>query len=393
MAQVTKPARTHLTRQAQPVRIPGLIILLYAVAAYLVFLGVLGYAVGFFAGFGVPKAIDQGPRAGVPLAAAIDLLLLLLFAVQHTVMARPWFKRRWSRFLPPPAERATFVLAASLLLALLFWQWRPIGVKIWSLSGAGADVLWAIYAAGWLTAISSTFLISHFDLFGLRQAWLHARRAAYYPTPFTERGLYGRIRHPLMTGFLIVFWSAPTMTAGHLVFAAAATGYILVGIAFEERDLIQNLGEPYADYRAQVPALIPRPRLSRKLRAAGDMTNHNASSDAACLLRRTPAAAGSRDLRCGPCERRPSLRRMPHSRAPALVPAVPGADGRWRRPDASGDSGADLQRELARPGTDPYQPPDGSTDRRAAPVAGTVRKLSRTATLGLLSTVCGRWPL
>jgi len=134
MAQVTKPARTHLTRQAQPVRIPGLIILLYAVAAYLVFLGVLGYAVGFFAGFGVPKAIDQGPRAGVPLAAAIDLLLLLLFAVQHTVMARPWFKRRWSRFLPPPAERATFVLAASLLLALLFWQWRPIGVKIWSLS-------------------------------------------------------------------------------------------------------------------------------------------------------------------------------------------------------------------------------------------------------------------
>jgi protein-S-isoprenylcysteine O-methyltransferase Ste14 len=240
--------------------------MLYAAAVYLVFLGVLGYAVGFFAGFGVPEAIDGGPRAAVPGAAAIDLLLLLLFAGQHTVMARPWFKRRWSRVVPPPAERATFVLAASLLLALLFWQWRPIGTRIWSLSGAGADVVWVTYAIGWAVALGSTFLISHFDLFGLRQAWLYARRASYTPPPFTERGLYRRIRHPLMTGFLIVFWSAPTMTAGHLLFAVAATSYILVGIAFEERDLIQNLGETYADYRARVPALIPGPRLRNKSR-------------------------------------------------------------------------------------------------------------------------------
>ena len=242
---------------------PALIILVYAAAVYLLFLAVLGYAVGFFAGFGVPKGIDQGPRAAVPVAVAIDLLLLLLFAVQHTVMARPWFKRRWTRIVPEPAERATFVLAASLVLALLFWLWRPIGGTVWNLPGPGAGVLWAVYAAGWALAVSSTFLISHFDLFGLRQAWLHARRVRYSPPPFTERGLYRRIRHPLMAGFLVVFWSAPTMTAGHLLFAATATGYILAGIAFEEHDLIQSLGDTYAAYRARVPALIPRPSLRR----------------------------------------------------------------------------------------------------------------------------------
>jgi len=245
-------------------RMPALIILGYAVAVYLIFLAILGYAVGFFAGVGVPKGIDQGPRAAVPVAAAIDLLLLLLFAVQHTVMARPWFKRRWTRIVPEPAERATFVLAASLALALLCWLWRPIGGTAWSLSGPGAAGLWAVYAAGWVVAVRSTFLISHSDLFGLRQAWLHARRVRYSPPPFTERSMYRRIRHPLMAGFLIVFWSAPTMTAGHLLFAATATGYILVGIAFEEHDLIQSLGETYAAYRARVPALIPRPSPRRR---------------------------------------------------------------------------------------------------------------------------------
>ena len=261
MTQVTKQAGSLAGQRPQPARESGLIILLYAAAVYLIFLGVLGWAVGFFAGFGVPGTIDRGPRAAVPAAVAIDLVLLLLFAVQHTVMARPWFKRRWSRVVPPPAERATFVLAASLLLALLFWQWRPIGTTIWSLSGAGADAAWAIYATGWVVALASTFLISHFDLFGLRQAWLHARRAHYTPPPFTERGLYRHIRHPLMAGFLIIFWATPAMTAGHLLFAATATGYILAGIAFEEHDLIQNLGHPYVAYRARVPALVPRFRL------------------------------------------------------------------------------------------------------------------------------------
>ena len=240
-------------------RMPALIIRVYAVAVYLLFVAVLGYSVGFFADFGVPKGIDQGPRAAVPVAVAIDLLLLLLFAVQHTVMARPWFKRRWARVVPEPAERASFVLAASLVLALLFWLWRPVGGTAWNLPGPGAGAVRAAYAAGWAVAVSSTFLISHFDLFGLRQAWLHARRIRYSPPPFTERGLYRRIRHPLMAGFLVVFWAAPTMTAGHLLFAATTTGYILAGIAFEEHDLIQSLGETYAAYRVRVPALIPRP--------------------------------------------------------------------------------------------------------------------------------------
>ena len=243
---------------------PALIVLVYAAAVYLVFLAVLGYAAGFFAGLGVPKGIDQGPRAAAPVAVAIDLLLLLLFAVQHTVMARPWFKRRWARIVPEPAERAGFVLAASLVLALLFWLWRPVGGTVWNLPGPGAGALWAVYAAGWAAAVSSTFLISHSDLFGLRQAWLYARRIRYTPSPFTERGLYGRVRHPLMAGFVVVFWSAPTMTAGHLLFAATATGYILVGIAFEEHDLNQSLGGTYTAYRARVPALIPWPSLRRR---------------------------------------------------------------------------------------------------------------------------------
>jgi protein-S-isoprenylcysteine O-methyltransferase Ste14 len=265
MSHATKPARPLAgAERPQLASMPALIILVYAAAVYLLFLAVLGYAVGFFAGVGVPKGIDQGPRAAVPVAVAIDLLLLLLFAVQHTVMARPWFKSRWARIVPGPAERATFVLAASLVLALLFWLWRPVGGTVWSLSGPGAAVLWAVYAAGWAVAVSSTFLISHFDLFGLRQAWLHARRVRYSPPPFTERGLYRRIRHPLMAGFAVVFWSAPTMTAGHLLFAATATGYILAGIAFEEHDLIQSLGETYTAYRARVPALIPVPSLRRR---------------------------------------------------------------------------------------------------------------------------------
>ncbi len=262
MSHATKPARPAADAgRLRLARMPALIILVYAVVVYLLFLAVLDYAVGFFAGVGVPKGIDQGPRTVVPVAAAIDLLLLLLFAVQHTVMARPWFKRRWTRVVPAPAERTTFVLAANLVLVLLFWLWRPIEGTVWNLSGPGAGALWAAYAAGWVVAIRSTFLISHADLFGLRQAWLHARRIRYSPPAFTDRGLYRRIRHPLMAGFVVIFWSAPTMTAGHLLFAVAATGYILAGIAFEEHDLTQTLGGSYTAYRARVPALIPRPSL------------------------------------------------------------------------------------------------------------------------------------
>jgi methanethiol S-methyltransferase len=240
---------------------PALLTLGYAALGYLVLLGVLAYSAGFFAGLGVPKGIDQGTRSGWPAAVAIDAALLLLFAVQHTVMARAWFKRQWTRLVSASAERATYVLFASLLLILLFWLWRPVGGTAWRLPEPGRGLLFAVYAAGWLIVITSTFLISHFDLFGVRQAYLPARGRAYHPPRFTERSLYRRIRHPLMTGFLVVFWAAPTMTVGHLLFAAAATGYILVGITFEERDLRRSFGEVYASYTARVPALIPAIRI------------------------------------------------------------------------------------------------------------------------------------
>ena len=273
MASTRQPTRPQPTGQLPPPGgVPPLLILGYAAVVYLIFLAVLGYAIGFFAGAGVPKGIDQGPRSPWPLAVAIDLLLLLLFAVQHTVMARPWFKRRWTRLVPAPAERATFVLCASLLLALLFWLWRPAGGTVWHLSGPAAGVLLALYAIGWLVAIGSTFMIDHFDLLGLRQAYLHARGATYRPPPFTERALYRRIRHPMMAGFVIVFWAAPAMTTGHLLFAAAATGYILAGITFEEHDTRRDLGEPYRAYQRRVPALLPAlwPRSRRGTPSQGE---------------------------------------------------------------------------------------------------------------------------
>jgi methanethiol S-methyltransferase len=265
-----------MAQHTHPARMPALITGVYAALVYLLFLAVTGYAAGFFADFGVPRSIDRGPHDGAVAAAGTDLALLALFAVQHTIMARPWFKRRWTRIVPEPAERSTFVLAANLVLVLLFWRWRPVAGTVWSVRGPGAGVLWAGYAAGWALVLASTFGISHGDLFGLRQAWLHVRRVRYSPPPFTERGLYRRIRHPLMAGFVVVFWSVPVMTAGHLLFAAAATGYIAAGLAFEEHDLIQDMGQAYIAYRARVPALIPslslRPRsgqLDRQAQALG----------------------------------------------------------------------------------------------------------------------------
>ena len=259
MASTRQYARSRPARRPPTPSASAPVILGYAVLAYAAFLAVLGYAIGFFADAGVPKGIDGGPRSPWPLAVAIDLLLLLLFAVQHTVMARPWFKRRWTRVVPAPAERATFVVAASLALALLFWLWQPVGGTVWQLSGAAGAVLGAVYLAGWAVALSATFMVSHADLFGLRQAYLNWRGVTYRPPAFTERGLFRWIRHPLMAGFLIVFWAAPVMTLGHVLLAALATGYILTGISFEERDLRRDLGARYRDYAARVPALIPAP--------------------------------------------------------------------------------------------------------------------------------------
>jgi methanethiol S-methyltransferase len=238
--------------------------LLYAAVVYLGFVAVSGYAVGFFAQVGVPKGIDDGPHDSTLRAGLIDAWLLALFAVQHSVMARPWFKRAWTRLVSVPLERATYVLCASLVQAALFLGWRPIDGTVWHVTGVGAGVLRTGYVVGWLLVLGSTYMVNHADLFGLRQAWLAARGVPYTPPVFTERSLYRWIRHPLMAGFLIAFWCSPSMSAGHLLLAGGATGYILVGVALEERDLQRQFGPAYSSYRARVPALLPAPWRRRR---------------------------------------------------------------------------------------------------------------------------------
>jgi protein-S-isoprenylcysteine O-methyltransferase Ste14 len=230
----------------------------YGVAVYVGSLAVVAYAIGFVQGIGVPKGIDDGPSAATATALAIDVALLGLFAVQHSVMARPAFKRWWTRIVPAPIERSTFVLATSLALALLVWQWRPLPATVWDVGPDGARAaLHALSWLGWLTVLVSTFLVDHADLFGLRRPYqeLRARRPAApeLRTPL----LYRLVRHPLMLGFVVAFWAAPTMTQGKLLFAALTTGYILVALQLEERDLLRDLGDDYAAYRRRVPMLIP----------------------------------------------------------------------------------------------------------------------------------------
>ena len=233
----------------------------YSAACYLCFLGAFLYAVGFVGSLAVPKAIDTG--AGGPMATSvlIDVLLLGAFAVQHSVMARPAFKRWWTRIVPAPVERSTYVLLASLILSLLFWQWRPLPSKIWNLANSAAgDVLWVGFFTGWGMVLLSTFLINHFELFGLSQAFNHLAGKAS-PTPTFRTPLFYRwVRHPIYLGFLLAFWSAPVMTEGHLLFAVATTGYILIGIWFEERDLVTQFGDRYRRYVTEVGMLAPRLR-------------------------------------------------------------------------------------------------------------------------------------
>ena len=239
--------------------------LLYGAACYAVFLATFLYAIAFVTGVGVPKHVDNGAPVALPAALAIDLALLALFAIQHSGMARPAFKRWWTRIVPPAIERSTYVLASSLVLALLFWQWRPLPLRVWHADGDGARLaLYGLSALGWLLVLSSTFLINHFDLFGLRQAWLHMRGRVDADVPFVTRVFYRMVRHPLMLGFLIAFWATPSMSLGHLLFALATTGYILVAVKFlEERDLVAQFGDTYNDYRRRVPMLLPWPRRGR----------------------------------------------------------------------------------------------------------------------------------
>ncbi len=233
----------------------------YGVVSYLVFLASFLYAIGFVGNVFVPKSIDSGMRGSLPVAVFADTLLLALFAIPHSVMARPAFKRWWTRIVPPAVERSTYVLMSSLLLGLLYWQWLPIPSVLWDLTNPkGRFFLHVVFWVGWVIVLLSTFLISHFDLFGLRQVYLHASARPYTPVGFKYRGLYRYVRHPIMLGFLLAFWATPTMTAGHLLFAGATTAYILIALQLEERDLVSFHGEQYRAYQQQVRMLLPFPK-------------------------------------------------------------------------------------------------------------------------------------
>ncbi|MET0659859.1 MAG: methanethiol S-methyltransferase [Steroidobacteraceae bacterium] len=247
----------------------AIIAALYGLGAYVVFFGTFLYAIGFVSNTVVPKTIDSGAGGSVLVALAIDLALLAVFALQHSVMARPAFKRWWTRFVPRPVERSTFVLFASAALLLLYWQWQPILTPIWVVSDPViVQILHGVFWLGWLLVLLSTFLINHFELFGLHQVWAHLRGRDLPAPKFRTPSLYKYVRHPLYLGFVLAFWATPTMTAGHLLFAFGTTGYILLGIWFEERDLIAQYGERYRRYREQVGMLWPRLVRKRALNAA-----------------------------------------------------------------------------------------------------------------------------
>jgi len=231
----------------------------YGLACYAVFFATFLYAIAFVGGCPqVMTALDSPVTGSIGTAIAVNCLLLGVFAVQHSVMARRWFKERWTQIVPWAIERSTYVLAASLALILLFTQWRPIGVEIWTVEAPAARaILWTLFGAGWGLVLLATFLINHFDLFGLRQVWLPLIGKHYTPVSLQTPRLYRHVRHPLYLGFLLAFWATPHMTLAHLLFALATTGYILIAIQLEERDLIAEHGEGYVAYRQKVPMLIP----------------------------------------------------------------------------------------------------------------------------------------
>ena len=238
----------------------GIFAVLYGVIAYGAFFFTILYAIGFAANLVVPKSIDVGGGGPLVESLAINVLLLGLFAIQHSVMAREGFKRVWTRVIPKSIERSTYVLIASLVLLLAFWQWRPITTPVWTVtSPAGVAVLNIVFWFGWALLFASSFMISHFELFGLTQVIARLRRKELPAPRFHTPMLYQHVRHPLYLGFLLAFWSTPSMTVGHLVFALGCTGYILIAIQFEERDLIRLFGDQYCRYREQVGMLLPLP--------------------------------------------------------------------------------------------------------------------------------------
>jgi protein-S-isoprenylcysteine O-methyltransferase Ste14 len=242
----------------------------YGAISYVLFLAVFVYAIGFVGGL-TPRSVDNAIAAPVGQAVAVDVVLLTLFAVQHSVMARPAFKRWWTRYVPQPIERSTYVLFASLVLALVLWQWRAIPAVVWDVEWQSARLaVWTLFWLGWGIVLASTFMISHFELFGLRQVFAVWRSRPQAETGFRTTLFYRVVRHPLNLGFIVAFWAAPTMTAGHLLFAAVTTGWILLAMQLEERDLLAALGARYAAYRETVPMLVPALR-KRRSRRTTDM--------------------------------------------------------------------------------------------------------------------------
>lgn len=234
---------------------------LYGVVAYSVFLIAFLYAIGFVGNMVVPKSIDSGVPGPFAKALLVNAVLLLLFAVQHSVMARRGFKSWWTKFVPRPIERSTYVLLASLILIVMYKFWIPMPEVVWDLSGTIlGTILDILFWVGWVLVLLATFMINHFELFGLQQVFFHLRNKEIPGNKFTTRFLYQFVRHPIMLGFLIAFWSASTMTVGHLLFSVATTGYIIVGILLEERDLLHYLGDEYREYRRRVSMLIPMPQ-------------------------------------------------------------------------------------------------------------------------------------
>jgi methanethiol S-methyltransferase len=245
--------------------------LLFGVVAYAVFFLTFLYLVGFVADLTVlPRTVDRpASDLGVAPALAIDVALIALFGLQHSVMARQWFKAAWTRFLPPPIERSTYVLAASAMLILLFALWRPLAGTLWDVRGSRAELLlWAIFGCGWLIVLLSTFMISHFELFGLKQVWDHLRSAAAAPPTFRQPFFYRFVRHPLYSGFFVAFWATPHMSYGHVLLAAGMSFYMLIAIEYEERDLVRLFGADYVAYRGQAGKLTPRLRRRRNVQAS-----------------------------------------------------------------------------------------------------------------------------